>query len=261
MKTTVLTLFPELVETVIGTSITGRALAEQHFTLETINIRDFAINSYGKVDDYCFGGGTGMLMMCQPIYDAWQTALNGSREVTAEQRRTVYLSPKGSVFNQQKAIELANLDHLILLCGHYEGVDQRVLDEIVDEEISLGDFVLTGGELAACAVIDAVARFLPGVLPNEEAYRKESHMSGVLEYPQYTRPAVWRDKPVPEVLLSGHHARIQEWQKIAALIETCKKRPDLFDKLKLSEKDYTDLALAFAEENNLSGQSDEQSGE
>ncbi len=257
MKATVLTLFPELIETVIGTSITGRALAEQYFELETLNIRDHAINSYGKVDDYLFGGGTGMLMMCQPIYDAHQKALQGSPATTSKKRRTIYLSPKGAVFNQQKAIELAEMDHLILLCGHYEGVDQRVLDEVIDEEISLGDFVVTGGELAACAVIDAVARLLPGVLPNEEAYRQESHMSGVLEHPQYTRPAVWRERAVPEVLLSGHHARIQKWQELTSLVETCQKRPDLFDKLKLDEKTYAEIAALLAAEADSPARNDE----
>lgn len=245
MKATVLTLFPDLIQTVIGTSITGRALAEGHFALETVNIRDFAVNTYGKVDDYCFGGGTGMLMMCQPIFDAHRQALAAS---PGPKRRTIYLSPKGAVFNQRKAIELASYDHLILLCGHYEGVDQRVLDEIIDEELSLGDFVLTGGELAACVVIDAVARLLEGVLPNEEAYSRESHMAGTLEYPQYTRPAVWHEMPVPEVLMSGHHANIVKWQEQAALLETCRKRPDLFNRLAMDADTYTALAAAIAEE-------------
>lgn len=246
MKATVLTLFPALIETVLGTSITGRALAEGHFALETVDIRDFAINSYGKVDDYCFGGGTGMLMMCQPVFDAHARALSASPP--GGSRRTIYLSPKGTVFNQQKAIELSSLDHLILLCGHYEGIDQRVLDEIVDEEISLGDFVLTGGELAACVVIDAVARLLEGVLPNEEAYSKESHMAGTLEYPQYTRPSTWHGKSVPEVLMSGHHAKIVQWQEHAALLETCRKRPDLFNRLKLDADTYATLASMLSVE-------------
>jgi tRNA (guanine37-N1)-methyltransferase len=244
MKITVLTLFPELVRTVVGTSITGRALASGAFELETIDIREYAINSYGKIDDYCFGGGTGMLMMCQPIFDAHQTTLANP---AGSNRRTIYLSPKGSVFNQAKAAELSGLDHLVMLCGHYEGVDQRVLDEIVDEELSIGDFVLTGGELAACIVIDAVARLIAGVLPNEEAYNRESHMAGLLEYPQFTRPAVWHGKSVPDVLLSGHHAQIRKWQDKAALWETCRKRPDLFNKLKLDADTYANLAAEIAQ--------------
>ncbi|HBP39086.1 MAG TPA: tRNA (guanosine(37)-N1)-methyltransferase TrmD [Clostridiales bacterium] len=244
MKVSVLTLFPEMIQAAVGTSITGRALSAGAFELETVDIRNFAVNSYGKVDDYCFGGGTGMLMMCQPVHDAHQLALQKS---PGPNRRTIYLSPKGPVFNQKKAIELSGLDHLVLLCGHYEGVDQRVLDEIVDEELSIGDYVLTGGELAACVVIDAVARLIEGVLPNQEAYSKESHMSGVLEYPQYTRPAVWHDRPVPDVLLSGHHANIVKWQEMASLMETCRKRPDLFNQLKLDADAYAALASELAE--------------
>ncbi len=257
MKATVLTLFPELIETVVGTSITGRALAEGCFALETINIRDHAVNSYGKVDDYCFGGGTGMLMMCQPIFDAHQRALAGS---PGPRRRTVHLSPKGAVFTQRKAIELSTLDHLILICGHYEGIDQRVLDEIVDEEISLGDFVLTGGELAACVIIDAVARLLEGVLPNEEAYSRESHMAGTLEYPQYTRPAVWHGRSVPDVLMSGHHARIVKWQEQQSLLETCLRRPDLFNRLTLDGDTYAALAALLAERQAASSASETEAG-
>ena len=243
MKVTVLTLFPELIQAAVGTSITGRALASGVFDLETIDIRAFAINSYGKVDDYCFGGGTGMLMMCQPVFDAHRKALESS---PGSARKTIYLSPKGPVFHQKKAVELSGLDHLILLCGHYEGVDQRVLDEIVDEELSIGDFVLTGGELAACVVIDAVARLIEGVLPNEDAYSRESHMAGLLEYPQYTRPAEWHGMRVPDVLLSGHHANIVKWQDRAALVETCRKRPDMFDQLKLDADAYAALATDLA---------------
>lgn len=239
MKVTVLTLFPELIRSAVGTSITGRALSSGIFELEAIDIRDYAVNSYGKVDDACFGGGTGMLMMCQPVFDAHQAAVDRSPGLN---RKTIYLSPKGPVFHQAKAIELSRLDHLVLLCGHYEGVDQRVLDEIVDEELSIGDFVLTGGELAALVVIDAVARLIDGVLPNAEAYSRESHMSGLLEYPQYTRPATWHDQPVPEVLLSGHHANILKWQETASLLETCIKRPDLFNRLSLDADRYAAIA-------------------
>jgi tRNA (guanine37-N1)-methyltransferase len=239
MHMTVLTLFPELINQVVTTSITGRALSAGLFSLEAIQIRDFAVNQYGKVDDYLFGGGTGMLMMAEPVFAAWEKAWQD--RPADEKRKTVYLSPKGQVFNQAKARELAALDQLILLCGHYEGVDQRVLDCIVDEEISLGDYVLTGGELAACVVMDATARLLPGVLPNEAAYTQESHMQGHLEQPHYTRPANWRDQKVPDVLLSGHQAKIERWQYLQALRETRIKRPDLFNQLHLNEQDWREL--------------------
>lgn len=236
MKFTVLTLFPELIRQNMQTSVIGRALDKGLFELETIQIRDYAVNAYGKVDDYLYGGGTGMLMMAEPVYQAWLQATAG-----AVNRRTLYLSAKGPVFNQQKALALSGYDQLILLCGHYEGIDQRVLDQIVDEEVSIGDFVLTGGELAACVVMDTISRLLPGVLPNESAFLAESHMHGMLEQPHYTRPAVWHDKNVPDVLLSGHQANIDRWQYLTALQETMKKRPDLFNRLRLSEEDWLDL--------------------
>jgi tRNA (guanine37-N1)-methyltransferase len=229
MRLTVLTLFPEMIQTVLSGSITGRAMNNGLFELETIQIREYAVNQYGKVDDYCFGGGTGMLMMAEPVWQAWLKAC----EYPAQKRRTVYLSPKGQVFNQQKAAELTGYDQLVLLCGHYEGIDQRVLDKMVDEEISIGDYVLTGGELAACVVMDALLRLVPGVLPNEEAYSRESHMAGLLEYPQYTRPADWRGQTAPAVLLSGHQAKIDEWQRLESLRLTLLQRPDLFNKLHL----------------------------
>lgn len=239
MNFTVLTLFPEIIEANVNTSIVGRAIAAGILSVETRNIRDHAINAYSKVDDYLFGGGTGMLMMCQPVYDTWAEVI---QSIPAGQKaHTIYMSPKGAVFNQQKAAELSKMDNLIFLCGHYEGVDQRVLDEIVDEEISIGDYVLTGGEMAASVIIDAVARLVPGVLPNEEAFSIESHMGGTLEHPQYTRPAVWHGREVPETLLSGHHQKIKQWQRIRALYETLKKRPDLFEKLDVTEEELTEL--------------------
>lgn len=241
MLFSILTLFPELISQVTGTSITGRALAAGRFALETIQIRDFAVNSYGKVDDYLFGGGTGMLMMAQPVYAAWEKATRDQPGLT--RRRTIYLSPRGQVLNQQKVRELAGYDQLVLICGHYEGLDQRLIDAVVDEELSVGDYVLTGGELAACVVIDAIARLLPGVLPNEQAYVEESHTAGRLEHPQYTRPAVWQDRPVPEILLSGHQARIERWQYLQSLHETLTRRPDLFNRLTLQEQDWRDLVL------------------
>lgn len=237
MHISVLTLFPELIRTVVGSSITGRAQQNDLFELETIQIRDFAVNQYGKVDDYCFGGGTGMLMMAEPVFNAWQSACKTDKA----SRRTIFLSPRGHVFDQAKAVELASYDHLIFLCGHYEGIDQRVVDEIIDEELSIGDYVLTGGELAACVVIDALLRLVPGVLPNEEAFSKESHMNGLLEYPQYTRPAKWHGQRVPDVLLSGHQARIEQWQQLQSLQQTMKLRPDLFAKIKLTEEEWREL--------------------
>lgn len=237
MHISVLTLFPEIIRHTVASSITGRALDKQLFSLETIQIRDFAVNRYGQVDDACYGGGTGMLMMAEPIWQAWQQAL----KTPADKRKTIYLSPRGCVFNQQKAAELASLDHLILLCGHYEGVDQRVIDQIVDEELSIGDYILTGGELAACVVIDALLRLVPGVLPNDEAYRLESHMDGLLEHPQYTRPAMWRGQSVPDVLLSGHQAKIDDWKRLQSWRQTLQHRPDLMQKADLNEDDW--LAL------------------
>jgi tRNA (guanine37-N1)-methyltransferase len=237
MRLSVLTLFPEIVQAGLCGSITGKAMQNGIFELETIQIRDYAVNSYGKVDDYCFGGGTGMLMMAEPVWQAWQKACS----MTAGTRRTIYLSPKGQVFNQGKAAELAKYDHLIFLCGHYEGIDQRVLDKVVDEEISIGDYVLTGGELAACVVIDALLRLVPGVLPSEEAYSRESHMDGLLEYPQYTRPAQWRGEEVPQVLLSGHKARIETWQKLESLRLTMELRPDLFARMQLDAATWAAL--------------------
>ena len=246
MQLTVLSLFPDLIEQVIDASITGRARAAGLFRLKTIQIRDFAVNRYGKVDDACYGGGTGMLMMAEPVYQAWLAA----RAETPDQPvRTIFLSPRGQLFSQEKAQELAaSTRPLVFLCGHYEGIDQRVLDEIVDEELSIGDYVLTGGELAACVVIDALLRLVPGVLPDEDAYTRESHMDGLLEYPQYTRPAVWHDRHVPAVLLSGHQAKIERWQASQAALETLRRRPDLARKRPLSEAEWADLLTIRREE-------------
>lgn len=237
MRFSVLTLFPELIHSVMQTSITGKALQRELFELKTVQIRDFAVNQYGKVDDYLFGGGTGMLMMAEPVHCAWMDAADRF----GRPDRTIYLTPKGKVFRQSHALELAALDHVALLCGHYEGIDQRVLDEIVDEELSLGDFVLTGGELAACVIMDATVRLLPGVLPGEQAYLNESHMQGLLEQPHYTRPSEWRGHKVPDVLLSGHQANIEIWQRAQSLLETLKKRPDLLREADISEQDWQNL--------------------
>ncbi|HBP38821.1 MAG TPA: tRNA (guanosine(37)-N1)-methyltransferase TrmD [Clostridiales bacterium] len=240
MRISVLSLFPDLIRQFVGSSITGRAQQAGLFALETIQIRDYAVNRYGKVDDYCFGGGVGMLMMAEPVWQAWRAACQNDLPPGGK-RRSIYLSPRGKILNQAKAAELSQIDHLILICGHYEGVDQRVLDEIADEELSIGDYVLTGGELAACVVIDALLRLVPGVLPDAEAYNRESHMSGVLEYPQYTRPAKWHGRKVPDVLLSGHQANIGRWQQLAALKETLRRRPDLFQKQQMTAEEWLEL--------------------
>ena len=228
------TLFPEQVRDFLNQSITGRAISKGIISLECINIRDFAVNEYGKVDDTMYGGGTGMLMQCDPIYDCWKSVVDkrGNRPYT------VFVSPKGNVFNQQKAIELSKKDSLLIICGHYEGIDARVIDEICDEEISIGDFVLTGGEIAAVTIIDSVSRMIPGVLPSESAYTNESHMAGTLEAKQYTKPSEWHGKCVPEVLQNGNKAAIDEYNRIVSLVETWEKRPDMLDKLQISEEDW-----------------------
>jgi len=244
LKFTVLTLFPEQVRSFLETSITGRALKRGVFSLDEVQIRDFCGNAYGKVDDTMYGGGTGMLMQCGPVYEAWKSVAGTAPEIKPH---TVFLSPKGTVFSQDKAIELSKKEHVILLCGHYEGIDQRVLDEIVDEEISIGDYVLTGGELAACVIIDSVSRMIPGVLPDASAYEEESHMGGVLEAPQYTKPEVWNGRSVPSILLSGHHVRIREWKRLASLYDTWQKRPDLMNRLQVSGEDW-EVLLRWREE-------------
>lgn len=223
MKFDVLTLFPKMFDAVLGESVIGRAQQAEKIELSFINIRDYTKDKHKRVDDYPFGAGGGMVMQAQPIYDAYKDVANKA----TKKPYVIYMSPQGRVFNQEIAIELSKLSHIVILCGHYEGVDERVLEEIVDQEISIGDFVLTGGEIAAMAVIDAIARMLPGVLDSEETFSHESHFNGLLEYPQYTRPREFLGKTVPEVLLSGHHERIEEWRKEQSILRTRKKRPDL----------------------------------
>ena len=224
----VLTLFPETIAPYVNSSILGRAQAAGKISVEFFNIRDYSLDKRRRVDDTPYGGGKGMLMMAPPIYDCYTDILSGSP--ADARRRVIYLSPRGRVFNQNIARELAGYDQLILLCGHYEGVDTRIIEEIVDEEISIGDFVLTGGELPACILTDAVARLCDGVLAAPECYENESLSEGLVEYPQYTRPVEFRGRTVPEVLVSGHHANIEKWRREQSLAETERLRPDLLKK-------------------------------
>lgn len=228
-----MTLFPEMCERVMDESIIGRARRSGKVEIVCTNIRDFSGNKHNKVDDTPYGGGMGMVMSAQPIYDCYNSLYNEGEE----KPHLIYMSPKGETFTQKKAVELSKKDRIVLLCGHYEGIDQRVIDEIVDEELSLGDYVLTGGELPALTVADAVCRMLPGVLSDDLCFEEESHFSGLLEYPQYTKPAVWNKRTVPEVLLSGNHAKIADWRKIQSILLTINKRPDMLTAEMLSEKD------------------------
>ena len=233
MRIDILTLFPEMCQRVMDESIIGRARRSGKVEIVCTNIRDFSGNKHNKVDDTPYGGGMGMVMSAQPIYDCYKSLYNEGEE----KPHLIYMSPKGETFTQKKAVELSKKDRIVLLCGHYEGIDQRVIDEIVDEELSLGDYVLTGGELPALTVADAVCRMLPGVLSDDLCFEEESHFSGLLEYPQYTKPAVWNKRTVPEVLLSGNHAKIADWRKIQSILLTINKRPDMLTAEMLSEKD------------------------
>ncbi|MBR0463381.1 MAG: tRNA (guanosine(37)-N1)-methyltransferase TrmD [Clostridia bacterium] len=222
MKIKVLTIFPEMLRPMLGESILGRAIEQGLIEVDLIDIRPYSLNKHKNTDDYPFGGGPGMVMMAQPIVDAMEAAMGEDFH-----GRRIYLSPRGRTFTQKVAEELASEEELILLCGHYEGVDQRAIDLVIDEELSIGDYVLTGGELGALVVIDAVSRLIPGVLGSEESPKDESFSSGLLEYPQYTRPREFRGLQVPEVLLNGDHAKIAKWRKEQALEVTRRMRPDL----------------------------------
>ena len=233
MRIDILTLFPEMFESTLCSSIIGRAQKHGLVDIRFTQIRDFAINKHGQVDDYPYGGGVGMVMQAQPIFEAYQSVCKGLKK----KPHTIYMSPQGKVFRQSKAKRYSKMEHLVFLCGHYEGVDQRILDEIIDEEVSIGDFVLTGGEIAAAAVIDATVRLLPGVLAGEETYTEESHFHGLLEYPQYTRPAEWHGRKVPEELLSGHHKKIQDWKRRMAIKTTFEKRRGMLRTARLTEQE------------------------
>ena len=230
----VLTLFPEMIEQGMHTSIIGRAIANGYLSINAINIRDFAFNKHQKVDDYPYGGGAGMLMQAEPVYLAYESV----QEKLGYRPRVVYLTPQGSVFHQQMAREMAQEKDLVFLCGHYEGIDERVLDEIVTDYVSIGDYVLTGGELPAMVMMDSVSRMVPGVLSNQESGETESFAGNLLEYPQYSRPEEWHGQKVPSVLMSGHHANIEAWRREQSILRTAKRRPDLLKKADLTNKEW-----------------------
>lgn len=235
----IMTLFPEMVMAGLGTSITGRAIDRGLLSIDAVNIRDYAFNKHNSVDDYPYGGGAGMLMQAEPVYltyEAIREKIN-SREGKEASKvpRVIYLSPQGKTFSQEMAEELAKEEDLILLCGHYEGIDERVLEEIVTDYVSIGDYVLTGGELPAMVMVDTISRLVPGVLHNDVSAEFESFQDHLLEYPQYSRPEIWHDKQVPPVLLSGHHANVEKWRREQSVIRTAKNRPDLLKKALLTE--------------------------
>ena len=244
MRIDILTLFPDSVEDVLADSILGRAQEREIIHIAAHQIRDYTANKQCQVDDYPYGGGRGAVMQADPLYRCWEAVCDQAGGPV----HTVYLSPCGHTFKQEDAIRLSKLDNLILVCGHYEGIDQRFIDECVDEEISLGDFVLTGGEIAAMAVTDAVCRMVPGVLADPECFQDESHFNGMLEYPQYSRPAVWHGREVPPILLSGDHAKVALWRRKEALRRTKERRPDMYEKLDLSSKQDKKLLAQMAEE-------------
>ena len=232
MRIDIMTLFPDAVEAMMGSSIIGRARERGFVTIQTHQIRDYTTNKQMQVDDYPYGGGRGAVMQADPLYRCWEAVCDEAGGPV----HTIYLSPCGHTFRQEDAIRLSKMENLVLVCGHYEGIDQRFIDECVNEEISLGDFVLTGGEIAAMAVTDAVCRMVPGVLADPECFEDESHFNGLLEYPQYTRPAVWHGREIPQILTSGNHEKVRQWRRKQALRRTKARRPDMYEKLDLSSK-------------------------
>ncbi|WP_077367412.1 tRNA (guanosine(37)-N1)-methyltransferase TrmD [Anaerosalibacter sp. Marseille-P3206] len=245
MKIDVLTLFPEIFEYIFGWSIIGRAIKDEILDLDCINIRDFSKDKHKRVDDYPFGGGPGMVMKPEPIYDSIQS-------IKKDNSKVIYLSPKGKVYNQKLANRLSKEEHLILLCGHYEGIDNRIIENYVDEVISIGDFVLTGGEIPAMVLIDSIVRLIPGVLSSEDSYMEESHYDGLLEYPQYTRPREFRGHLVPPILLSGDHKKIEEWKKYESLKNTYLNRKELLEKREMTtmEKELLEKIIESNNEKN-----------
>lgn len=233
----ILTLFPEMIEQGMHTSIIGRAIAGGYLSINAVNIRDYAFNKHQKVDDYPYGGGAGMLMQAEPVYLSYDAI----KEKIGYRPRVVYLTPQGKVFHQEMAKELAKERDLVFLCGHYEGIDERVLDEIVTDYVSIGDYVLTGGELPAMVMMDSISRMVPGVLSNQESGETESFAGNLLEYPQYSRPEEWHGQKVPPVLLSGHHANIEAWRREQSVMRTAKRRPDLLKKADLTNKEWSQV--------------------
>ena len=245
MKIKILTLFPDMFLPVLGASITGRAIERGILSVEPINIRDYTLNKHKRCDDYPFGGGAGLVMTPQPLFDCIRAA---KEDFPA---KVIFMSPKGATLTQEKAKELAKEENLIFLCGHYEGIDQRVIDTLVDEEISIGDYVLTGGELPAMVMVDTLIRFIPGVVGASDVHLEESFEGGLLEYPQYTRPEVWEGRRVPDILLSGDHAAVEEWRRRKSLERTMDKRPELFARLELTDERDRRLLSAIGRERRL----------
>ena len=233
----ILTLFPEMIEQGMNTSIIGRAIAGGYLSVNAVNIRDYAFNKHQKVDDYPYGGGAGMLMQAEPVYLAYESI----QQKLGYRPRVVYLTPQGNVFHQGMAREMAQEKDLVFLCGHYEGIDERVLDEIVTDYVSIGDYVLTGGELPAMVMMDSISRMVPGVLSNQESGETESFAGNLLEYPQYSRPEEWHGQKVPPVLLSGHHANIEAWRREQSILRTAQRRPDLLKKADLTNKEWSQI--------------------
>lgn len=238
MRIDIMTLFPDMCNAVLGESIIGRAREAGKVEINCIDIRSYTLDKHRRVDDKPYGGGMGMIMAPQPIYDCFQSLC----EEIGKKPHLIYLTPQGKTLTQEKVKELAGLDNIVLLCGHYEGIDERVIEELEPEEISVGDYVLTGGELPALIVADAVSRMQPGVLSDDECFEEESHFNSLLEYPQYTHPSEWNGRRVPEILLSGHHAKIEEWRRQRSLERTLNRRPDMLEKAQLSNKDIQFLS-------------------
>lgn len=233
-----MTLFPDMCRAYLDESIIGRARRSGKVQIECVDIRDYTEDKHRRVDDTPYGGGMGMIMQAQPVYDCYMDICKKAQSLV----HLIYLTPQGKTLTQQRVRELSKMDNIALLCGHYEGIDERVIEELQPEEISVGDYVLTGGELPALIVADAVSRMLPGVLSDEECFTEESHYSSLLEYPQYTRPFEWRGREVPEVLITGHHENVRRWRRQQSLIRTAQRRPDMLEKAQLSQKDISFLS-------------------
>ena len=247
MRIDILTLFPDTVGDMMNESILGRAQERGYIRIEAHQIRDYTANKQNQVDDYPYGGGRGALMQADPLYRCWCHVCDEAGAPV----HTIFLSPCGHVFRQEDAKRLSQMENIVLVCGHYEGIDQRFIDECVDEEISLGDFVLTGGEIPAMAVADSVCRLVPGVLPDKECFEDESHWDGLLEYPQYSRPAVWHGREVPPILLSGDHAKVARWRRKQAILRTRARRPDMYEKLRFETKEDKKILREIADDDEL----------